>query len=200
MMATPSIGDVNSPSETISVVAQAGAWAVRVKIMPMLVSNTEKAPLVPRRAASIVRSGGSAVSIRSAARRWYATSPPITPQKCPPITFLAECCRGRSASTKAVGPRLGKTKGRPVAQRIPPSTPSNNPASAPTRRACRERDILLEDLLLEDLWQERVDFCFNHWSVPHDSFLMMPWAEPGRLRKADLWRISFKRKDPISHL
>jgi len=82
-MVAASTGVESRPSETMSVVAHAGAWFASVAIIPQLVSAMETTPL----AASLKPSGDSAagalVSETPSARSAYANRPATAPTRCP---------------------------------------------------------------------------------------------------------------------
>lgn len=80
MIATRS-GVERSPSETMSVVAQAGGWVVSVAIIAQLVSTTESVALALSRSPSTESGGGVAVIETPAATTTQAANPATPPMR-----------------------------------------------------------------------------------------------------------------------
>jgi hypothetical protein len=130
-------GVERSPSETMSVVAQAGEWTVSVPIIAQLVSMIETVALAVSRNPAIENGGSDAVIETSGAMRTHANKPAIDPIAWLPIP---RCVRPRcrsNARTNAVGPRLGKTNGCPLPHAITPRTVNNSPAYKLVPTRCR---------------------------------------------------------------
>jgi len=74
-------GVESSPSETTSVVAQAGGWIVSVAIIAQLVRTMDTVALAVRRKPSTESGGGTAVIETPAATTDHASRPAIPPMR-----------------------------------------------------------------------------------------------------------------------
>ena len=114
----------------MSVVAHAGGWIVSVAIIAQLVRTMEAVALAASRKPGKENAAGVSVIGVPAASTHQAINPATPPIRWLPTTRRAwvRSLRRSNASTTAVGPRLGKMNGCPVAQTMAPRSVKRSPA------------------------------------------------------------------------